>query len=116
MLPSIKKYKNLFIMVFLGIIILYVSSNKNTYINESFIRARINNVISNQPNQPNQPLNPPSYFTSCGDATQYGCSTCLSAVVQNAPSTKCGWTDTGHLVNGNQKQYICESGGSQKCP
>ena len=110
----VKKHKNIIIMFFLGIIILYVSANKNTIINESFIRSRINNVISNQPVV--KPLTPPSYFTSCGDATQYGCSTCLNAVVQNAPSTKCGWTDTGHLVNGNQKQYICESGGSRTCP
>ena len=58
----------------------------------------------------------PQYFTSCGDATTYGCNTCLNAVIQNASGVKCGWTDTGHLVNGNQKQYICESGGTRSCP
>ena len=94
------------------------------------VRNKLSTIIANK-NNPNPNPNPPPdpnpdlppvpvnktlYVTSCGDATQYGCSTCLNAVVHNASSVKCGWKDTGHYVNGHEKQYICESGGSQTCP
>ena len=102
----------IFVIVILGTIIVY-SSSKN--IKESFI---IKKIISNMNdnNNNNNNLKPPAYFTSCGEATQYGCETCLNAVISNASSVKCGWNATGHRVNGREKQYICESGGKRQCP
>jgi hypothetical protein len=63
-----------------------------------------------------QKLKPPYMFQSCEQATQYGCGVCLGTVVRGAPSTVCGWDATGNLVNGGQKQYICQSGGTRSCP
>jgi hypothetical protein len=107
MITFIKKNKY-FILICLAILIICVFTTSYSF-NEGFLRGRINVL-------PTTPSSVPSYFTSCGDATQYGCSTCLNAVIRDAPSTKCGWKDTGHLVNGNQKQYICESDGPRVCP
>jgi type II secretory pathway pseudopilin PulG len=63
-----------------------------------------------------QQLKPPYLFQSCEQATQYGCGVCLGTVVRGSPSTVCGWDATGNLVNGGEKQYICQSGGTRSCP
>jgi hypothetical protein len=111
-------------MVGLGILLVLIFVTSVTVQENLVVRNRISDMVQNklqpqpqpQPQPTPAPIKPPQYFTSCGDATQYDCNTCLNAVISNAPSVKCGWTDTGHKVNGNQKQYICESGGSRTCP